>query len=319
MLHVRNEANYTLWSTLHKGSRAPPEGWPSRRKGISVRFLVSICNQRAEPVKLPGTYLFEVDSDRQTVTPATLHDARLHSCVGITGLARQGDELLALVQSLSEPCMLVRFGIDYRVKNVWPLASVADGHSLTVASDRIFIASTGTDSIVEFTPGSGESVLWQDNDFGEDTIHLNSVLWLKGCLYATAFGKKTAERWSSATLGYLFNVSTGRVLAEPIAHPHSATVSLSSPREGIYYCASTHQTVCREDGQKLHTGSGFTRGLIVTATHIYVGISKHRGALTDPCGVRVYQRHGDSLANSRLVASIDLSPYGQEIYDLLPL
>ena len=283
-----------------------------------MRFLASICNQRAEPVRLPGTYLFEIDGDRQTVTPAPLRDPRLEACVGVTGLTRCGDELLAMVQSLDEPCMLVRFTTDYQVRDVWPLAKVLDAHSLTAARGKIYIASTGTDSVVEFDPGGGETVFWQDNDYGEDTVHLNSVLWFQGCLYATAFGRKAGERWGSATQGYLLNLTTGRVVAEPIAHPHSATVSLSSPREGIYYCASTEQAVCREDGQRLPTGSGFTRGLIVTATHLYVGISKHRGALTDPCGVRIYRR-GDTLADSRLSATIDLSPYGQEIYDLLPL
>ena len=222
-----------------------------------------------------------------------------------------------MVQSLTEPCMLVRFTTDYRVKNVWPLALVQDAHSVSVARGKVYIASSGTDSVVEFEPGAAEKVLWRDNDFGEDTIHVNSVLWFQGCLYATAFGKKTGERWSSATEGYLLNLSTGQVVAEPIAHPHSATVS--SAREGIYWCESTHQTVCREDGQRLQTGSGFTRGLIVTATHLYVGISKHRGALTDPCGIRIYERRGDELKTSRLIASIDLSQYGQEIYDLLPL
>jgi hypothetical protein len=284
-----------------------------------VRFLVSICNQRAEPVSLPGTYLFEIDSERQTVTPAPLRDSRLESCVGITGLARVGDDLLAMVQSLTEPCMLVRFTTDYRVLNVWPLALVQDAHSLTVARGKTYIASTGTDSIVEFEPGSGEKVFWRDNDFGEDTIHLNSVLWAHGCLYATAFGNRQGERWHTATEGYLLNLTTGGVVVEPIAHPHSATVSLSSNKDGIYYCESTHQTVCREDGQRLATGSGFTRGLIVTATHLYVGISKHRGALTDPCGVRIYERRSGALADSRLSASISLSEYGQEIYDLLPL
>ncbi len=284
-----------------------------------MRFLVSICNQRAEPVRLPGTYLFEIDGVSQTITPVPLGDSRLDSCVGITGLARCGDDLLAMVQSLDEPCMVARFTTDYRVKNVWPLALVRDAHSVTAAQGKLYVASTGTDSIVEFEPGIGEKVIWRDNDFGEDTIHVNSVLWLRGCLYATAFGRKTGERWSSALAGYLFNLTTGRIVAEPIAHPHSATVSLSSPREGIYWCASTEQAVCRDDGQRLPTGSGFTRGLIVTATHLHVGISKHRGALTDPCGVRIYDRPGADLNDCRLAASIDMSPYGQEIYDLLPL
>lgn len=284
-----------------------------------MRFLVSICNQRAEPVRLPGTYLFEIDGNSRAVTPVPLSDPRLDACVGITGLARHGDDLLAMAQSFTEPCTLVRFSTDYRVKDVWPLALVKDAHSVTVARGKVYIASTGTDSVVEFEPRVCEEVFWRDNDFGEDTIHLNSVLWFQGCLYATAFGKKQGERWSSATEGYLLNLSTGRVIAEPIAHPHSATVSLSSAREGIYYCASTHQTVCREDGQILPTGSGFTRGLIVTATHLYVGISKHRGASSDPCGVRIYERRGDDIGASRLTASIDLSQYGQEIYDLLPL
>src|SRR5207244_1450590 len=151
------------------------------------------------------------------VAPVPLRDPRLDSCVGITGLARQGDYLLAMLQSLTEPCTLVRLSANYQVKNVWPLALVQDAHSITVAREMIYLASTGTDSVVGVEPGRGEQVFWRANDFGEDTIHLNSVLCFQGCLYATAFGEKKGERWSTATEGYLLNLSTGRTVVAPIA------------------------------------------------------------------------------------------------------
>jgi hypothetical protein len=283
-----------------------------------VRLLASICNQKAEPVKLPGVFLFEIDTERREVTPVPLEDHRLTACVGVTGLTRYGDDLLAVVQSLVEPTTLVQLTPRYQIKNVWPLALAKDAHSITVAGRKIYLASTGTDAVVEFDPAAGEQVFWRDNDFGDDTIHLNSVLWCHGCLYATAFGKKKGETWATADAGYLLNLTAGRVVVEPIAHPHSITTLFSSRRDGLYFCESTRQAVCREDGQRLQTGSGFTRGLVVTSAHVYVGISKHRGSLTDPCGVRIYERNG-ALPDSRLVGTVSLSDYGQEIYDLLPL
>src|SRR5437016_10609262 len=113
-LHRWERTYYTLACTPTGPESDPPQRRASARKRISMRFLVSICNQRAEPVRLPGTYLFEIDGDSYTLTPAPLCDARLEACVGITGLARYGDDLLAMVQSLDEPCMLVRFTTDYQ-------------------------------------------------------------------------------------------------------------------------------------------------------------------------------------------------------------
>ena len=253
------------------------------------------------------------------MTPVPLEDSRLATCVGVTGLAHVGDDLLAMVQSLTEPAMLVRLTHDYRVKDVWPLKQVRDAHSITVAGRKAYIASTGADAIVEFDPEAGERLFWRDNEFGDDTIHLNSVLWAHGCLYASAFGKKKGATWASADAGYLLNLTAGTIVAEPIGHPHSVTTLFSSRSDGIYYCESTRHAICRDDGQRLDTGSGFTRGLVATSTHLYVGISQHRRERTDQCEVRVYARSGGSLGHSRLVKTICLSDYGQEIYDLLPV
>src|SRR5581483_5589453 len=139
----------------------------------------------------------------------------------------------------------------YQVKDVWPLELVKDGHSVAVRAGKAYIASTGTDTIVEFDPDYGERVYWKANELGHDTIHLNSLFWNQGNLYATAFGPKKGEVWRSADEGYLMNITTEAVIAAPLYHPHSACAVQGCDDAGIYFCESQRMAVGRADGQRL--------------------------------------------------------------------
>jgi hypothetical protein len=246
------------------------------------------------------------------------------------GLARDGDDLLAVTQGAS--AALIRLSRHYQVKDVRPLDLVRDAHSLAVKDGIAYIASSGNDAVVAFDPRRGAHIFWHDNPSGRDTIHLNSVLWNAGNLYATAFGRKKSADWRSAEDGYLRNLTTGRVASAPLNHPHSACVIPGAEHEGIYFCESQRMAVGREDGERLHVGTTYTRGLVATRTHFYVGFSRSRltsrsmpppesprAWIPGDCGVRIYQRGHGPLSASRPVATITLEEYGQEVYDLLLL
>ena len=261
--------------------------------------------------------------------PVILEHPELPPARGMTGLAHYSGGLLAVMQT--QPVRLVHFSRQYRVENVWMLSLARDVHSLAVRDNKVFLASTGNDSVLEFEPASGERVLWRLTSGEKDTIHLNSILWHAGNLFATAFGKKKGEQWSSADAGYLINLTTGRTVVSPLYHPHSAV----GTGEGIYYCESSRMTIGREDGRKLAIGLGYIRGLVITDDYLYVGTSKGRtqshstgkvidnsadpGLLAGRCGVLVYRRDNEKLEECELVEQASLEDYGEEIYDLLPL
>src|SRR5207302_517263 len=102
--------------------------------------------------------------------------------------ALYGDDLLTITQSM--PACLVRLTREFGVKEVWPLSCVKDGHSIAVYQEMIYIASTGSDAIVKFEPGRGESIFWQGGPGDRDTIHVNSICWYQNQLYASIFGPK---------------------------------------------------------------------------------------------------------------------------------
>lgn len=299
-----------------------------------MKILVSFCNQAEPAAGLPRVVLAVVDDETSRVEPYFLVDRRLPEIGGVTGLAHFGDDLLLVTQS--EPFCLVHLTRKLQIKDVWPLSLVRDAHSISVHERRVYIASTGTDAIVAFDFERGESVYWRANAEGRHTIHLNSVLWHCGELYATSFGVKRGDLWRSAQDGCLVKVESGQVVLPFLYHPHSAVSGSEGRNNQIYCCESWNQAVRREDGQKLHVGTGYTRGLALTATDLYVGVSTGRltsrstgvavANLDQPewaesmCGLMVYEfAPGRGLSESRLKKTINLEQYSLEIYDLLLL
>src|SRR5262249_32699144 len=161
-----------------------------------MKLLVSICNKnRAPEAKLPGVFLFEVDTAQARVRPIALEHRGLLPAKGITGLAHYDDGILAVMQGAAQ---LVLLGPRYAVRAVWNVPQLKHAHSIAVAGSKAYIASTGNDAVVEFDPASGGKVHWRHSDHEEDTIHLNSLVYHDGQLHATAFGPKQGLPWGTA-------------------------------------------------------------------------------------------------------------------------
>jgi len=292
-----------------------------------MKLLVSLCNKIVEPIGPP--FLLEVDTVSEEITPIFLDDSRVPPPLGFSGLCPYREGFLAALQT--EPTTLLQLSREYQVENVWTLTRVKDARSLAVFEDKIYLVSTGNDAIVEFAPDSEERIFWRANHEGKDSIHLNSLAWHEGNLYATAFGKKKGDSWSSADAGFLQNLTTGTCLCEALMHPHSLLVA----DDGFYFCRSRHMSVGKPDGQDLEIGVGYTRGLCVSGEYIWVGVSRGRasskslgkvvenpqdsGLLTGLCGVVMYRRNADDLSKSELIGAFWLEDYRTEIYDILPL
>jgi hypothetical protein len=298
----------------------------SETRDDAMKFLVSLCNKRPEVDKAPGVWLVECDTEAMTAAPIPLKDLDFPSGIGILGLAEGRGGIVAMLQ---RPSMLVWLTASYGVREVWPLQLARTGHSIAACDDRVYIASTGTDAIVEYNPSHGESIHWSDNPDGQDTIHLNSILWREGSLYFSALGKKKGDLWSTADEGYLKQLGSGRTVLAPIFHPHSVTADGGY----LYCCESSRMNVHRSDGDCLVVDGGYVRGLLVQGGVLCVGISRGRtrsqstgrivdnpadpGGLTDRCGILVYHTRDGRLSESTPAGWIDLGEYSNEIYDLL--
>ncbi len=292
-----------------------------------MKVLVSLCNKRPEVDQAPGVWLVECDTEAMTATPIPLPGLDFPSVGGVLGLAKDRDGIVAVLQGQSTA--LVWLTGSYDVRDVRPLQLAHAGHSIAVCDDRVFIASTGTDGIVEYDRTDGESTHWSDNPDRQDTIHLNSLLCNEGSLYFSAFGKKTGRPWSTADEGYVKQLGSGRAVFAPIFHPHSLTANGGH----LYCCESARMSVHRSDGDCLVVGGGYVRGLVVRDRVLCVGVSRGRrrsrstgkivdnpadaGELTDRCGILVYHTRDGRLRGSTPTGWIDLGEYSNEIYDLL--
>lgn len=206
------------------------------------------------------------------------------------------------------------------------LHEVVDAHSLCVTDTHIFVVSTGTDEVVRYdlnTNGCSQpNVIWQATNKKCDTHHLNSIVLHRDELMIAGLGPKRAELWSSATKGYIFNISQNRLIKEGIYHPHSLCVL----NDEVYYCESVTQTWCSLDGTVHCSVNGYARGVCFVDQHtVVIGTSLGRhvskstrilknpadpGELAGECGLTVY--HRDTNQHER----ISLSQFGTEIYDI---
>jgi len=294
---------------------------------MGQKLLVSICNRSSAVGLTPSeVFVFEVDPDSLRVSPVTLDNSAIHDSNGITGLAHYRDGIVGVVQST--PVRLLHFSYHYEVKDVWTLNIAKDAHSITVLDSKIYVASTANNSVIRFDPDSGEELIWTANKIHEDTIHLNSLVWHNGDLYIAAFGEKRGDLWSTADKGYVLNLTTGQTALTSLYHPHS----VFSTNEGIYCCDSSRMAIAREDGQRLVIGRGYTRGLVVTPTRLYCGVSKGRktskstgminnpadpGIKTGHCAVLIYDRKNKDLERSKFISEVNLDEYSDEIYDII--
>lgn len=303
-----------------------------------MKLIVSLCNKKAsvekergEKMLYPGIFLLEVNTEDGSIRPIKVRWWTWKPR-GVTGLVSYKDGFLCLLQAKIHK--LFWFDKNYKVRKRWILKKVKDGHSLVTKNGKVYIASTGNDSIVEFDPETEEErVFWKENSFGKDTIHLNSMIWDDDHMIISAFGKKAGDQWMSARNGYLMDIKTGKKIRDSLFHPHT----LLKNREGIFFCESARKKVLSMDGSdSLDIGKGYVRGLLITEEEIAVGISharrrsKSTGRLNrmdnelmhsfrSGCGIKVYKRCGKKLKKSRLIRFVNLYPFSSEIYDLISI
>ncbi|WP_346290831.1 DUF4915 domain-containing protein [Sphaerothrix gracilis] len=297
------------------------------------KIIATFCNQTTVSENNTNTapcYLAEIDLSSGIYTKIHLDLARWNNIkiLGVTGIASFEDGYILATQS--SPPMLIKLNRFYSVTDVWLLNLVKDPHSVALKNEVIYVASTGTDSIIAFNlVTQKESVYAVVTDSGKDSVHINSLLFVKNELHATAFGKKEGALWQSAQQGYLINIQSGEFLLNQLSHPHSCIIT----NFGLVLCESARSRVLFLKGGYLKVFNSYIRGLAYDGHRLFVGLSHGRkisrstdkvvGNMADPgqdigvCGVAVYSLNSEKVSESRLERFFDLDELGKEIYDLM--
>jgi hypothetical protein len=292
----------------------------------NMEVLVSLCNR--SPQRFEGwkdSALLGVNVCTGAVRVIPLACEWIGSSCGITGIASRGDGGYVC---MLPPSALLYLSSEFKPQNLYNLTKVRDGHSVVWKEGRCYLASTGTDTIVEFSPDRGESVFWSGSDTGVDTIHLNSLLWDDSGCWITAFGPKSGPLWKMAASGYVMNVFTGERLMSGLYHPHS----IVRDADGTFYMCESSRMKVRSTGiVEIENTRGYLRGLCVTSGYIVVGSTKGRkrskstetvvdnsadpGEPAGQPGLSVYRRAPAGIPSFERF--IDLEQYADELYDVV--
>jgi hypothetical protein len=287
-------------------------------------LLISFCNMQ----QAQASALLRYDTRDGSSTWVDMgHDQGAIS-ISSVGLCDTGQLLLhvAILKNVPHAFAFDRKTLTLR----WyqPLPDVQDPHSIAAADGRVYIVSTGSDEVIQYTLADDGLVspnsLWTPSGIGQDTHHINSVTTYKGDVYVTGCGPKKGARWSTADDGYIYNITQDVFIKKQIYHPHTLIVH----QDTFYYCDSSRAAFASLD-KPLTTLEGYVRGAAFTSKHVaYIGtslgrkISKSTGIVDNPaddgedwgfCGVTRFD------LRTKEQIRIDLTQYGREIYDIYHL
>jgi hypothetical protein len=219
----------------------------------------------------------------------------------------------------------------FEILNVQRLAGTLDGHSLRRIDNELFVASTGTDQIIAY-PMEGlvlgsPRVVWSPSNALTDTHHVNSLAYVDGDLFCSAFGPKDDGSWSTTRNGYVRNVTTGATVLDGLRQPHSATW-----HDGQLYVCNSIEGSVNAGSDPVVFLTGYARGLTFASDGtLFAGTSLARrptqptddpgvfrnpsdeGALHGQCAVVQMTPAGTNRVE------ISIPPFGNEIYDIVVL
>lgn len=327
---IRNECEMCRSKRDGKIPRRFP-GSPHSERWPVTQVLISFCN-----VVGNGPMLGLLDTHRRTFRPVAV-PPEVSKHRGMTGLAVSDRYIYAGIQwrrrgddTTSRLLILDRHTLSRVALHTFH--SVQRVHSLLVAGEALYAVSTGTDEVIRCDLAHGlpgcEVVVWKPaaNAPRDDTQHLNAITAFEGALYISGFGPRQDQLWSSARNGgYVVNLATGAPVATGLNHPHSLTQIDGE----LAFCESNAGAIRIVGGVVIaHDLPGYARGLCQVGSLLLVGtgirrrISESTGtpvmSPVDPddgrCTVTAV-----ALGKGEIQFIVDLTAYGREIYDLLPL
>lgn len=233
------------------------------------------------------------------------------SRVDTTGIALVPGGVLLARQT--EGCAEVRRLCNREVHRIQIVDRSLDLHDVHADADCVYVVATQINTVFEFDHAFAERRHWSMPG-EDDSQHVNSVCVHEGRILASRFGpfhstRGYKERTRGA--GEVFDPDTGEVLIEGLSQPHS----LLSCDGRLWLCDSETRTLRRYRGAVCeieHPLDGYTRGLAVGASELYVGLSRSRNAepgMLDSACIVVLDRER-MVEVSRIQLPVD------EIYDI---
>lgn len=301
-----------------------------------MRCLVTVVNKnrvrnRTRDTKLPYTYLFQVDLLTKEIKPVSLPkelEKYSQKAFGMTGMCKKGENYLISFQGSEYPPIL-ELDKNLQFIKTHQTKLTRSTHNIAMINDSILLMiSTGTDSIISHDMETGEESVYYPQKNTEDRNHMNGLLFHDEKVYYSAFGPKAGKLWKTAEKGFLRNLTEDTILETPIYQPHT----IFPADDTLYFCESARALVRNLKGEKLDVGLGYTRGLIVTDQYIAVGLStgrivsqstgvilesSHPGEARGDCGIALFEKDQNDIANSKFLHLISLDEFAEEVYDLL--
>ena len=314
-------------------------------------LIVSLCNLHGNP---SDAALVAIDTKTGNWKPLRIYLPTWETdFIGFTGLVTTRDGYLLGVQG--EPGRLCRVNHCFELSALVDEPAMWDVHGLLVAEDNVYVASTGSDEILQLSlerlelrqaisfeaPGQlglAAERSWPSRvrapDPGGGIWHANDLALFCGRPVATRFG---ISRTDACRAGDVVDIGTGEALFSGLREPHSvtqnenelmllesATGDLLGIGRGGDGLMIYHNVICRF--------LGYPRGLACKGGVLAVGRSgfrdRSRSRLGDRRHLPVTARDHDAGANHvagvyyRLEDAqpfdfVDLSSVGREVYAIV--
>ncbi len=274
-------------------------------------LLVSFCNS-------PHKHIGIVDPLKENVAFIDLGI----KCSGATGICKTPTGYAIGLQHYYTVILMLNnnFEFDY----LYIPQGLLDVHSLEWHKERLFIVSTGSNSVHRVKINNlpkNVYCIYQDCVYQEyqdclDIVHLNSIAIKKNSIICSKFGyKEEGQKWSDVKNGKIFDILTGKVIKKTIWHPHTVKYIDNC----LAFCESQKGTV--NYGNSKIQLDGYTRGIAWDNEFLYVGTSNSRNVSRSTgeenkdlketkCGIWVINRNNLSIFKKIIIDEVE------EIYDI---
>jgi hypothetical protein len=299
-----------------------------------VRLLVSLCSRTQEAPEIAVV----CDPWNGEIVPVPLPGRSQ----GAFGLARVASTILCVLDlgrptpeepERSELCALSSETLTVQWRYSFRMAR--DAHSLCADDASLYVASTGTDELIELQLRQGrivsEAVAWRPDDATErsDRHHLNTVARIADGLFVGGFGPRPTPitDWRQVRDGFVYSISSRKTVLESLYHPHSLC-DLGVGEMAL--CESPNRVVITNKGRRSEMLPGYARGLCRVDGRLYVGTSRARKPSESQSILHHYPPPGADNNGVCALCQLDLEtltieevltlePHGREVYDVLPL
>lgn len=212
---------------------------------------------------------------------------------------------------------------------------IKDPHSITVYRSKLYVASTGTNTVVELSLDRDENIVseriyWKYpdlTDYTYDYVHLNSLLFFKKELYVTTFGvREKGQSWKDSLNGKVINTTTNKIILDGLNNPHN----LTKYKKEIAFCNSGTSEIMTITNRVLVTEkTGYIRGMFYNQkTKELLYVINARRLLKKSSFHKIRGRIGEQetknkssyvkayTVEGKTILKCELSEYGKEIYDI---